>query len=191
MSALIEKLGELHPPYMNFMGPKTQVEDRMSLNYKGKDGIKRGTDNYFLPTTHSDLVSFEHDLLYWSPDNIVKSYADEKFLKDVRSIIGLIGISGQYVRRYGIEGLIGIGSVKSLISSIGSLITTYFNSKEFLNQRATLGQQRREVRQSIQTARDVIRQGYPNIASVRQLPQEERFLLNALLEKKETFDAIS
>jgi len=31
-------MSELHPPYMNFMGPGTKIEDRLSLNYKGKKG---------------------------------------------------------------------------------------------------------------------------------------------------------
>ena len=121
----IEKLGELHPPYMNFMGPKTKVEDRLSLNYKGRGDIKRGTENYFLPTTYSDLVSFEHDLLYWSPDNIIKAYADAKFINDIRSIIGYAGIVGQYTRRLGIEGTYNYGIGMSVLMGMKNIFKDF------------------------------------------------------------------
>jgi len=121
----IEKLGELHPPYMNFMGPKTKVEDRLSLNYKGRGGIKRGTENYFLPTTYSDLVSFEHDLLYWSPDNIIKAYADAKFINDIRSIIGYAGIVAQYTRRLGIEGIYNYGIGVSVLRGMKNIFEDF------------------------------------------------------------------
>jgi len=105
---------ETHPPFMNYMGPGTKIEDRLSLNYKGK----KGTKNYFIPTTYSDYVSFEHDLLYYSPDNVIKSYADAKFINDIRSILGYAGIVAQYTRRLGIEGIynyaIGVSVLKGM-----------------------------------------------------------------------------
>lgn len=180
----IEKLGELHPPYMNFMGPKTKVEDRLSLNYKGRGGIKRGTENYFLPTTYSDLVSFEHDLLYYSPNNIVKAYADEKFIKDVRSLIGIIGITGQYVRRHGIEISVGVGSVKALINSIGKLYVNLKDIKGFLNKRSIFKKDTEKIITAIRTAATALRERNPNIESTADLPEDERWLLAALLAKK-------
>lgn len=184
-------LGELHPPYMNFMGPKTEVEDRVSLNYKGKGGIKRGTANYFLPTTHSDLVSFEHDLLYWSPNNIVRAYADEKFLKDVRSLIGLIGISGQYIRRYGIEGVIGLATAKELIESLGNLYTNLYEIRDFLNNKSSINQNINKVREALKASAEAVRTRYPNIQNTKDLPSEEQFLLASVLEKKATLVANS
>ena len=111
---------ELHPPFMNFMGPGSKVEDRLSLNYKGK----RGTKNYMIPSTYSDYVSFEHDLLYWSPDNVVKAYADAKFLTDIRSIIGLGGIALRYMQRLGIEGLINYKLFESSIRQLKTVTKT-------------------------------------------------------------------
>jgi hypothetical protein len=108
---------EIHPPFMNFMGPGTKIEDRLSLNYKGK----KGTKNYFLPTTYSDLVSFEHDLLYWSPNNIVRAYADSKFLIDIRSVLGLIGIFLQYTKRLGIEGVFNYATASSVLKGIKNI----------------------------------------------------------------------
>ena len=116
---MFASLGELHPPYMNFMGPNTKVEDRMLLKYDGK----RGTKNFFLPTTYSDLVSFEHDLLYWAPKNIIKAYADTKFIRDIRSPIGFTGILLQYARRLGWEGIYNGALLKSILSG----------TKEFLD----------------------------------------------------------
>ena len=104
---------EKHPPYMNYMGPGTEVEKRLSLNYKGK----RGTKNYMIPTTYSDYVSFEHDLLYWSPDNVIKAYADAKFIKDIRSIVGYTGILAQYIKRLGIQTLFDYKTFETLLKS--------------------------------------------------------------------------
>ena len=98
---------------MNYMGPGTEVEKRLSLNYKGK----RGTKNYMIPTTYSDYVSFEHDLLYWSPDNVIKAYADSKFIKDIRSIVGYTGILAQYVKRLGIETFFDYKTFETLLKS--------------------------------------------------------------------------
>lgn len=177
-------LGELHPPYMNFMGPKTKVEDRISLNYKGRGGIKRGTANYFLPTTHSDLVSFEHDLLYWSPNNIVKSYADEKFLKDIRSLAGLIGIGGQYFRRYGIEGLVGLASAKELIKSVGKLVGNLMEVKGFINEKSSIDKNINKVREALKANADAVRARFPNVVNTKDLPREDQFLLASVLENR-------
>jgi len=117
-------MSELHPPFMNYMGPGTKIEDRLSLNYKGK----KGTKNYFIPTTYSDLVSFEHDLLYWSPDNVIKAYADAKFINDIRSIIGYAGIVAQYTRRLGIEGIYNYGVGVSVLSGIKSIYKDFINA---------------------------------------------------------------
>ena len=182
----LPSLGELHPPYMNFMGPKSKVEDRLSLNYKGKDGIKRGTANYFLPTTYSDLVSFEHDLLYWSPNNIVKAYADEKFLKDVRSLIGLIGIGGQYIRRYGIEGLVGLASTQQILTSAGDLLYKLSTIKDFLNRRTNINRRINEVREAMSAYVNLIREMNPNIQNIRDLPMEDQLLLYNVGADRET-----
>jgi len=120
---------EIHPPFMNFMGPGTEVENRLSLNYKGK----KGTNNYFIPTTYSDYVSFEHDLLYWSPDNVVKAYADNKFIKDTRSFIGLAGILLQYAKRLGVENLFNYQILKGTINNINKMTNTINNLETIVN----------------------------------------------------------
>ena len=56
----------------NFNGPGTKVLDRLSLNYKGKVG----TESYFLPVNKVDRSAIQHDLLYYSPDNIARIFAD-------------------------------------------------------------------------------------------------------------------
>lgn len=89
---------ELHPPYMNYMGPKTKIEDRISLNYDVRP-ISKGTENYMIPTSESDYYSFIHDLLYYSPNDTVKFNADKKYISDVKSSIGLLGIGAQFLKR--------------------------------------------------------------------------------------------
>jgi len=100
---------ELHPPYYNFMGPSSKIEDRISLNYKRKGqgplGIKKGTLSFWIPSSKSDLVSFEHDLMYYSPNNYIKALADFDYLKNVESDIGLAGIGLQFIRRFGLESI--------------------------------------------------------------------------------------
>lgn len=120
---------EIHPPFMNFMGPGTKVEDRLSLNYKGT----KGTKNYFIPTTWSDYVSFEHDLLYWSPDNVVKAYADSKFIKDVKSVIGLMGISLQYIKRFGIENFFNYQVLQKTLKNVNKMTNTINNLETIVN----------------------------------------------------------
>jgi len=144
---------EKHPPYMNYMGPGTKIEDRLSLNYKGK----KGTKNYFIPTTYSDLVSFEHDLLYWSPDNVIKAYADAKFINDIRSIIGYAGIVAQYTRRLGIEGIYNYGVGLSVLSGIKSIykdfINAYKTGKDVIALTGTLKQLKQLDEQILERAR--------------------------------------
>jgi len=115
---------EKHPPYMNYMGPGTEIEKRLSLNYKGK----KGTKNYMIPTTYSDYVSFEHDLLYYSPDNVIKAYADAKFIKDIRSVIGYAGILAQYMRRLGVEGIYNYGVGISVLRGIKNIYGDFLNA---------------------------------------------------------------
>ena len=117
-------MSELHPPFMNYMGPNTKIEDRLSLNYKGK----KGTKNYMIPTTYSDYVSFEHDLLYYSPDNVIKAYADAKFIKDIRSVIGYAGILAQYMRRLGVEGIYNYGVGISVLRGIKNIYGDFLNA---------------------------------------------------------------
>tara|TARA_R110000772_G_scaffold97604_2_gene196947 strand:- start:219 stop:1529 length:1311 start_codon:yes stop_codon:yes gene_type:complete len=144
---------ELHPPFMNYMGPGTKIEDRLSLNYKGK----KGTKNYFIPTTYSDLVSFEHDLIYYSPDNVIKSYADAKFINDIRSIMGYAGIVAQYTRRLGIEGIYNYGVGLSVLSGIKSIYKDFMNAyktgKDVVALTGTLKQLKELDKQIIDIAR--------------------------------------
>jgi hypothetical protein len=125
---------EIHPPFMNFMGPGTEVENRLSLNYKGK----KGTNNYFIPTTYSDYVSFEHDLLYWSPDNVVKAYADSKFIKDTRSFIGLAGILLQYAKRLGVENFFNYQVLQKTLKNVNKMTNTINNLETIVNRNPLL-----------------------------------------------------
>lgn len=97
---------ELHPPYMNYMGPKTKIEDRISLNYDVRP-ISKGTKNYMIPTSESDYHSFIHDLLYYSPNDRVKFNADKKYISEVKSPVGLLGIGAQFLKR----GVLNIGEL--------------------------------------------------------------------------------
>jgi len=121
---------ELHPPYYNFMGPSTKIEDRISLNYKRKGqgplGIKKGTLSFWIPSTVSDLVSLEHDLMYYSPNNYIRALADWNYLKDVESDIGTLGIGLQFIKRFGVESvpilLQGEALRKAIVKSLDKLI---------------------------------------------------------------------
>jgi hypothetical protein len=103
------KTGELHPIKMNYMGPNTKLEERVSLNYKGKVG----TENYFLPSTLADYFSFFHDLSYYVPLNIIQLVGDIEYLenlekhttKDFFSNIGKQGIGLQTIKRISQEEL--------------------------------------------------------------------------------------
>ena len=65
----------------NFNGPGTKVLDRLSLNYKGKVG----TESYFLPVNKVDRSAIQHDLLYYSPDNIARIFADGEYMTQVET----------------------------------------------------------------------------------------------------------
>lgn len=71
---------EWHLPGYNWNGPGTSIYQRIGLDYKG--GI--GSESYFLPVNKLDLAAFEHDLLYYSPNNIARAKADEIYLKSFR-----------------------------------------------------------------------------------------------------------
>lgn len=141
---------ELHPPYFNFMGPRTKIEDRISLNYKRKGqgilGIKKGTLSFWLPSSKSDLVALEHDLMYYSPDNYIKALADWDFLKNIEHDLGLAGIGIQFIRRFGIESIPMIMKAEALrkaflksletITELGKDAFTAVQSERKLTQRA-------------------------------------------------------
>jgi hypothetical protein len=175
---------EKHPPYMNFMGPSTKIEDRLSLNYKGK----RGTKNYFVPTTYSDFVSFEHDLLYYSPDNIIKAYADAKFIKDIRSVIGYAGIVAQYMRRLGIEGIYNYGISLSVLSGIKSIYNDFINAYKTGKDVVQLGKSLKQLDElSAGMTREVRRQ-YGTL--MQATPRMQRTLLEGMLETQEIKEEI-
>jgi hypothetical protein len=89
---------EQHPPYMNYMGPNTNLKDRISLNYDVRP-YSKGTENYMIPTSESDYYSFIHDLFYYAPNDKVKYNADLKYLKEVTAPVGLLGIGAQFLKR--------------------------------------------------------------------------------------------
>jgi hypothetical protein len=140
------------------MGPNTKVNDRMLLKYDGK----KGTKNFFLPTTYSDLVSFEHDLLYWAPKNIIKAYADTKFIRDIRSPVGLTGIVLQYAKRLGWEGTYNYALLKAILSG----------TKNFLDEFKLIPQ----TRQSLKTMdREMLNRNreISQLESLIKMPQRE------------------
>ena len=158
---------EKHPPFMNFMGPGTEVEKRLSLNYKGK----RGTKNYFIPSTKSDYNSLEHDLLYWSPNNVIKAYADAKYLKDIRSLTGYTGIVLQYLKRLGIETAIDYKTAEYLLSSINKFLS--LTSKEIKNNKENL-ELINEMNNNIQSELNTRRKNLPQDIYLSLLPSDMR-----------------
>lgn len=109
---------ELHPPYMNFMGPMTDLTNRVSLNYNPNKTLSKGTKNYMIPTTKSDYESFFHDLYYYSPDDDVKFFADKDYIDKVDNLLGLAGIGAQYLKRTGEKiGIVGV-NFKFLVDTI-------------------------------------------------------------------------
>jgi hypothetical protein len=68
---------EQHPKGYNFLGPGTKNIERLSLNYDGDTG----TTSSFLPADELDYQAFIHDLLYFSPDELVKAHADAEMVK--------------------------------------------------------------------------------------------------------------
>src|SRR5579863_10517582 len=75
-------INEQHPPGYNFNGKGTEVENRISLNYKKSVG----SHSYWLPVNYLDLVAFRHDLLYFLPSNDDRYYADDIYLKDFKKV---------------------------------------------------------------------------------------------------------
>tara|TARA_R110002126_G_scaffold255844_2_gene398859 strand:- start:651 stop:3809 length:3159 start_codon:yes stop_codon:yes gene_type:complete len=71
---------EYHIGGYNWNGAGTDVEDRISLKYKGSVG----SESYFLPVNKLDLAAFQHDLLYYSPNPLTLSYADQRYLEFMR-----------------------------------------------------------------------------------------------------------
>ena len=68
---------ERHSPGYNWNGPGTSIPQRISLTYKGSVG----SESYFLPVNKLDLSAFQHDLLYYSPDSVTRTFADWEYLK--------------------------------------------------------------------------------------------------------------
>jgi hypothetical protein len=170
---------EKHPPYMNFMGPSTKIEDRLSLNYKGK----RGTKNYFVPTTYSDFVSFEHDLLYYSPDNLIKAYADAKFIKDIRSVIGYAGIVAQYMRRLGIEGIYNYGISLSVLNGIKSIYNDFMNTYKTGKDVVALTKSLKQLKDHDEFIMQHMRQQYGNFMAVPASLQKNLLESKILVDK--------
>ena len=172
---------EKHPPFMNFMGPGTKIEDRLSLNYKGK----KGTKNYFVPTTYSDLVSFEHDLLYWSPDNIIKAYADAKFINDIRSIIGYAGIMGQYTRRLGIEGIYNYGLSLSTLSGVKSILADIMKVKTNIEERKQMKETFKRIQSIDKIINEMIKTDFPNTPFIELPAEQQKQTLEAQLRQQD------
>jgi hypothetical protein len=120
---------DLHLPNHNFVGPFTSNDERLDLNYEGKVGTK----NYFLPASMDDYTAFKHDLLYYSPDNIVKGHADLKFLKgifkkgklNVDKSIPFLGIIGQYIKRVGTQTVVAKFSKDEAVDASSELIKIF------------------------------------------------------------------
>jgi hypothetical protein len=68
---------EFHPPFMNFMGPGTNLMDRLGLKRKGLS---------HLPLTRGDRVAFEHDLFYSSTSSPVREYADRAMINQIAKL---------------------------------------------------------------------------------------------------------
>jgi hypothetical protein len=123
-----ENLPEGHLPGYNFMGPFTKNDDRLSLNWKGRRG---GHVDYFLPTNREDYISFKHDLGYYAPSNVVKSYFDLEMLKAItksksdriEKIGAFGGITLAYLRRLteelGYSGMYLLASKSAYDSTLG------------------------------------------------------------------------
>ena len=71
---------EYHIGGYNWNGKGTDVDDRISLKYKGSVGSK----SYFLPVNKLDLAAFQHDLHYFSPNPLTLAYADQRYLEFMR-----------------------------------------------------------------------------------------------------------
>jgi hypothetical protein len=172
---------ETHPPFMNFMGPGTRVEDRLSLNYDGK----KGTKNYFIPTTYSDLVSFEHDLVYWSPDNIVKSYADANFIKEIRSLIGYGGIVAQLVKRRGLEGFFSYVTLTQTLSNIKKIIADSLAVKDGIKKGIQLKETNKRISEIDNMIQRMIESDYPDTPFIQLPAEQQRQLLEGQLRQQD------
>lgn len=104
-----DNLPEGHLPGYNFMGPFTKNDDRLSLNFKGK----RQQLDYYLPTNREDYISFKHDLGYYAPSNVVKSYFDLEMLKS------LTKSKSAPIEKVGAFGGIGLAYLRRLTEEIG------------------------------------------------------------------------
>ena len=172
---------ETHPPFMNFMGSGTRVEDRLSLNYDGK----KGTDNYFIPTTYSDLVSFQHDLVYWSPDNIVRSYADANFIKDIRSIIGYGGIVAQLVKRRGLEGLFSYVALIQTLSNVKKIIGDAVSVKEGIKKGIQMKQTNERISDIDNMIQRMIESDFPDTPFIQLPATQQRQILEGQLRQQD------
>jgi hypothetical protein len=129
---------EGHPMGYNYLGPGTQLAKRFSL--KSTSGI--GSTSPFLPTNQLDYQAFIHDLLYYSPNDLVKAWADDKLLNSLKDLkhsgAGIktlvnLGIEAQYKRRLtnaAIDlGLITAGVYESGPAFLKQLRNIYANKK--------------------------------------------------------------
>lgn len=120
---------DLHLPNHNFVGPFTSVDNRLDLTYDGK----KGTKNYFIPSSMDDYTAFKHDLLYYAPDNVVKGHADLKFLKDIINkgklnidkSLPFLGILTQYINRLGKQAVVAKLSKNKAIEATSELIKIF------------------------------------------------------------------
>ena len=123
---------ELHlPGGYNWVGPGTEIMDRISLSYKGKVG----TVTYWLPKDKLDLAAFKHDIAYYSPSNDERIKADYELLSTVdapsRSATVDILISTQMAgrglqelftaRKSFLENMEGLQSLASSINLLASV----------------------------------------------------------------------
>ena len=74
---------EFHPAFYNWMGPGTNVGNRLSLNYK------KGGNLYFLPISTGDRMAFSHDLRYYSDSSVLREFADSMMINEIfeRSVL--------------------------------------------------------------------------------------------------------
>jgi hypothetical protein len=129
---------EGHPMGFNYLGPGTQLAKRFSLNSTSRIG----STSPFLPTSKLDYQAFLHDLLYYSPNDLIKAWADDKLLKSLKDLkdsgAGIktlvnLGIEAQYKRRLtnaAIDlGLITAGVYESGPAFLKQLRNVYTNKK--------------------------------------------------------------
>jgi hypothetical protein len=140
-----DNLPEGHLPGYNFMGPFTKNDDRLSLNWKGK----RQQLDYYLPTNREDYISFKHDLGYYAPSNVVRSYFDLEMLKAItksktgtfEKIPAFGGIALAYLRRLteelGYSGLYLLASKDAFNSTLG-YVSSVMNDPTLSTSRALL-----------------------------------------------------